>query len=108
MLGLYACAALREHGFETVYCSGTRLQRSKFIDRFGAIPLYDGKYFFNFSSYDFNTLEQGINNCMFYINFPFCFFSFFYLARRSTIRIFSKKYKDLLLDSLLCFCFAFI
>jgi hypothetical protein len=50
MLGLYTSAALREHGFETVYCSGTRLQRSIFIDRFGAIPLYNGNYilFFNF------------------------------------------------------------
>jgi hypothetical protein len=44
MLGLYTSAALREHGFNTVYCSGTRLARSKFIDRFGAIPLYNGKY----------------------------------------------------------------
>ncbi|CAF1642062.1 unnamed protein product [Adineta ricciae] len=41
ILGLYTSAALREHGFEKVYCSGTRLQRSKFIDRFGAIPLYN-------------------------------------------------------------------
>ncbi|CAF4536982.1 unnamed protein product [Rotaria sp. Silwood1] len=40
MLGLYTCAALREHGFERVYCSGTRLQRSTFIEQFGAIPLY--------------------------------------------------------------------
>jgi threonine dehydrogenase-like Zn-dependent dehydrogenase len=43
MLGLYACAALREHGYETVYCSGIRARRSEFIDRFGAIPLYNGK-----------------------------------------------------------------
>ncbi len=43
MLGLYTCAALRELGFDTVYCSGTRLYRSKFIDRFGGIPLYNGK-----------------------------------------------------------------
>ncbi len=43
MLGLYTCAALREHGFDTVYCSGTREARSKFIDRFGGIPLYNGK-----------------------------------------------------------------
>ena len=42
MLGLYTSVALREIGFETVYCSGTRLQRSKFIERFGAIPLYNG------------------------------------------------------------------
>lgn len=42
MLGLYTSAALRELGFEKVYCSGTREQRSKFIDRFGAIPLYNG------------------------------------------------------------------
>jgi len=50
MLGLYTSAALLEHGFETVYCSGTRLQRSIFIDRFGAIPLYNGNYilFLNF------------------------------------------------------------
>ncbi|CAF4314053.1 unnamed protein product, partial [Adineta steineri] len=41
ILGLYTSAALREHGFETVYCSGMRLQRSKFIDRFGAIPIYN-------------------------------------------------------------------
>ncbi|CAF4217387.1 unnamed protein product [Rotaria socialis] len=41
MLGLYTCAALREYGYEIVYCSGTRLQRSPFIDRFGAIPLYN-------------------------------------------------------------------
>jgi hypothetical protein len=46
MLGLYTSAALREHGFDTVYCSGTRLARSKFIDRFGAIPLYNGKYIY--------------------------------------------------------------
>ncbi len=46
MLGLYASAALREHGFDTVYCSGTRLGRSKFINRFGAIPLYDGIYIY--------------------------------------------------------------
>lgn len=43
MLGLYTSVALRELGFETVYCSGTRIQRSKFIERFGAIPLYNGK-----------------------------------------------------------------
>ncbi|CAF1242589.1 unnamed protein product [Adineta steineri] len=41
ILGLYTSAALREYGFETVYCSGMRLQRSKFIDRFGAIPIYN-------------------------------------------------------------------
>ncbi|UJR35518.1 hypothetical protein I4U23_028272 [Adineta vaga] len=41
ILGLYTSASLRELGFEKVYCSGTRLQRSKFIDRFGAIPLYN-------------------------------------------------------------------
>ncbi|CAF0721112.1 unnamed protein product [Rotaria sordida] len=43
MLGLYTCAALREHGFERVYCSGTRLQRSKFIEHFGGIPLYNAR-----------------------------------------------------------------
>ena len=42
MLGLYTSAALREHGYQTVYCSGTRIQRSPFIDRFGAIPIYNG------------------------------------------------------------------
>lgn len=42
MLGLYACAVLREYGFDTVYCSGMRSNRSKFIDRFGGIPLYNG------------------------------------------------------------------
>ncbi|CAF1531350.1 unnamed protein product [Adineta steineri] len=41
MLGLYTSAALRELGYDTVYCSGTRICRSKFIDRFGAIPLYN-------------------------------------------------------------------
>jgi hypothetical protein len=46
MLGLYTCAALREYGFDKVYCSGTRLYRSKFIERFGAIPLYNGKFIY--------------------------------------------------------------
>lgn len=46
MLGLLTCAALRENGFDTVYCSGLREIRSKFIDRFGATPLYSGKYGF--------------------------------------------------------------
>lgn len=43
MLGLYAVAALRERGFDTVYCSGLRTNRSKFIEPFGGIPLYSGK-----------------------------------------------------------------
>jgi hypothetical protein len=45
MLGLYISAALREFGYKTVYCSGIRARRSPFIDRFGAIPLYNGKSF---------------------------------------------------------------
>ncbi|CAF5153425.1 unnamed protein product, partial [Rotaria sp. Silwood1] len=60
MLGLYTCAALREHGFERVYCSGTRLQRSTFIEQFGAIPLYNGKYLyflFFIHRYAFDTLQ---------------------------------------------------
>ncbi|CAF0748569.1 unnamed protein product, partial [Didymodactylos carnosus] len=40
MLGLYTSAALRELGYEKVYCSGTRERRSPFIKQFGAIPLY--------------------------------------------------------------------
>jgi len=43
MLGLYAIAVLRERGFDTVYCSGVRGYRSKFIEHFGGIPLYNGK-----------------------------------------------------------------
>jgi hypothetical protein len=45
MLGLFTSAALREYGYETVYCSGIRHHRSMFIDRFGAIPVYNGKCF---------------------------------------------------------------
>ena len=43
MLGLYASAVLRDYGYDTVYCTGTRVRRSEFIERFGAIPLYNGK-----------------------------------------------------------------
>jgi hypothetical protein len=63
MLGLYTCAALREYGFDRVYCSGTRLYRSKFIDRFGAIPLYDGKYIdFQFSLINIISTRLKTNN----------------------------------------------
>ncbi|UJR10424.1 hypothetical protein I4U23_014628 [Adineta vaga] len=41
ILGLYTSAALRELGYDIVYCSGTRIRRSEFIDRFGGIPLYN-------------------------------------------------------------------
>ncbi|CAF4105106.1 unnamed protein product, partial [Rotaria magnacalcarata] len=41
ILGLYTSAALLELGYDTVYCSGNRIQRSEFIVRFGAIPLYN-------------------------------------------------------------------
>jgi hypothetical protein len=91
MLGLYTSAALREHGFETVYCSGTRLQRSKFIDRFGAIPLYNGK-FLHIYQYDFYMLKEN-NYLHVYYKFFFCFCSIFYLARRSTRQLFSKNRK---------------
>ena len=43
LLGLLTCAALREGGYDVVYCSGIRIRRSEFIDRFGAIPLYNGE-----------------------------------------------------------------
>ncbi|CAF2794460.1 unnamed protein product [Rotaria sp. Silwood2] len=45
ILGLYTSAALRELGYDTVYCSGTRIQRSEFITRFGAIPIYNDLFF---------------------------------------------------------------
>ncbi|CAM4775092.1 unnamed protein product [Rotaria magnacalcarata] len=43
ILGLYTSAALLELGYDTVYCSGNRIQRSEFIVRFGAIPLYNDR-----------------------------------------------------------------
>ncbi len=43
MLGLYTVAALRELGYDVVYCSGNRVRRAEFLSRFGAIPLYNGK-----------------------------------------------------------------
>ena len=58
MLGLLACATLREHGFDKVYCSGTREARSKFIDRFGGTPLYNGKYTLSRFSFHSFTLTQ--------------------------------------------------
>jgi hypothetical protein len=45
MLGLYTSAALRELGYDIVYCSGTRIRRADFVSRFGAIPLYNGKIY---------------------------------------------------------------
>ncbi len=36
-------AALRELGYETIYCSGNRIRRAEFSKRFGAIPIYNGK-----------------------------------------------------------------
>lgn len=43
LLGLYTIAALRELGYETVFCSGNRLARAEFLKNFGAIPIYNGK-----------------------------------------------------------------
>ena len=45
MLGLYTIAALRELGYETIYCSGNRFVRAEFLKGFGAIPIYNGKLF---------------------------------------------------------------
>ncbi|CAF1176197.1 unnamed protein product [Rotaria sordida] len=44
MLGLYTSVVLHELGYETVYCSGNHIQRSQFITRFGAVPLYNVNY----------------------------------------------------------------
>ncbi|CAF0890976.1 unnamed protein product [Rotaria sp. Silwood1] len=41
ILGLYTSVALRELGYDTVYCSGRHSQRSELITRFGAIPIYN-------------------------------------------------------------------
>lgn len=76
MLGLYTCAAFREHGFDKVYCSGTRLYRSKFIDRFGAIPLYNGKYIY-FQFLLINMISTRLIRLiigMFYRNYNFFLF----------------------------------
>jgi hypothetical protein len=43
MLGLYTSVALRELGYETVFCSGNRIRRAEFVKRFGAIPIYNGR-----------------------------------------------------------------
>ena len=42
MLGLYTSVALRELGYETVYCSGKHIGRSEFLKSIGAIPIYNG------------------------------------------------------------------
>lgn len=43
MLGLYTVVALRELGYETVYCSGNRIRRAEHLKCFGAIPIYNGR-----------------------------------------------------------------
>lgn len=43
MLGFYTVAALRELGYDTVYCSGNHTRRAEFLKNFGAIPIYNGK-----------------------------------------------------------------
>lgn len=45
MLGLYTIVALRELGYETIYCSGNRIIRAEHLKRFGAIPIYNGRKF---------------------------------------------------------------
>jgi hypothetical protein len=57
MLGLYTIAALRELGYETVYCSGNRIRRSEFIKRFGAIPIYNGRIYISKYEDNFFTLD---------------------------------------------------
>ncbi len=91
MLGLYTCAALREYGFDRVYCSGTRLYRSKFIERFGAIPLYNGKYiYFQFLSINMiSTRLIRIPIGMFSWNYYY-FFNSLFRETKYGINIFQK------------------
>lgn len=81
MLGLLACATLREHGFDKVYCSGTREARSEFIDRFGGTPLYNGKYttLLAFHSHFMLIKRKSTFLCMFISDEILFFLSFFFL-----------------------------
>lgn len=45
MLGLYACAMLKELGIERIYCAGNKRARDELIKHFGAIPIKDRKLF---------------------------------------------------------------
>lgn len=44
LLGLYTCTLLKEKGFEKIYCSGHRSNRSPLIEKFSAIPIYHGNF----------------------------------------------------------------
>jgi threonine dehydrogenase-like Zn-dependent dehydrogenase len=39
MLGLFGCALLNDLGFEKIYCTGHRTNRSSLVNKFGGIPL---------------------------------------------------------------------
>lgn len=43
MLGLYACALLRDKGYDIVYCTDTNEERLKLSSLFGASPVHAGK-----------------------------------------------------------------
>ncbi|XP_078681596.1 L-threonine 3-dehydrogenase-like [Branchiostoma floridae x Branchiostoma belcheri] len=43
LLGLYACALLRERGYEFVYCTDLNQDRLKLVPRFGGTPVLAGK-----------------------------------------------------------------
>ena len=43
MLGLYACALLKETGFHTIYCCDMNEDRLKLSSLFGAMPVHTGK-----------------------------------------------------------------
>lgn len=63
MLGFYTVAALRELGYDTVYCSGNHVRRAEFLKQFGAIPIYNGK-----------TKKRRRHQRMFKISLNLCFF----------------------------------
>lgn len=47
MLGLYGCALLKELGFSEIYCLTKQPKRHDLIERFGAIPVYNGTYLYS-------------------------------------------------------------
>ena len=112
ILGLYTSATLREFGYETVYCSGNRIQRSEFITRFGAIPLYKGRKYFYHSwltklliyicLYEYNFCSLCIfrqakydrkNHCLIYIA-DFAWSSFFCFFLLHVIFLLKEKCVD--------------